>query len=100
MAATLGFYRYRATRYTETSSRYGTLTITSTSATADDTDTYDNTNYSEYEKTETEKRVCREIMKESLQIPSFKIVKKLHNIKKVKSFVENKQMNFNIRNAL
>ena len=42
----------------------------------------------------------KEIRKESLQIPAFKVVRKLHNTKKVKTFVEKRQLNFHIRNAL
>ena len=41
-----------------------------------------------------------EIPKENKVIPKFKVVKNLRNSMKIKTFVENRQLNFHIRNAL
>lgn len=96
-------YCYNKMLYTEASRKYGTATITSTCATVDDTDIQCYNDYNkEYEETklDVERQINYENMKESLQIPSFKIIKNLHRVKKIRNFVINRQMNFNIRNAL
>jgi len=85
--AAIGFY-YR---------RYGT---TYTGTTADDTDTSHFLHDYEETKTEVEEKFERFLRKEELNIPSFKVVKKLHSTKKITNFVVNRQQNFNIRNAL
>ncbi len=83
---------------------YITYTTSTTSATGyygpTDTDTSDFLYYEECVKTDVEEKINKQIMRESLNIPSFKVVKKLNNTMKVKTFVENRQLNFHIRNAL
>jgi len=81
--------------------RCGT-TSTSADVTISDTDTsslYDDYCY-EYEKTETEEKMNRLILKEERNIPKFNDVKKHHNTMKVNTIVAYKHHNFNIRNAL
>ena len=78
---------------------------TSTTATNDITSTDSSQMYWYYDdyeeiKTQVEEKFNKELMKESVKIPSFKVVKKLHNTKKIKTFVEKRQQNFNIRNSI
>jgi hypothetical protein len=81
---------------------YTTCTTYATSGyySSTDTDTSYLSDYGEYVKTDVEEKINKQIRKEELQIPSFKVIKKLNNMMKVKTFVENRQLNFHIRNAL
>ena len=78
----------------------GTSTIPTNEISSTDTSNIHWDDDYEYTKTDVEEKFNRELMKEELQIPSFKVVKKLHNTIKIKTFVENRQLNFHIRNAL
>lgn len=78
----------------------GTSTIPTNEISSTDTSNIHWDDDYEYTKTDVEEKFNRELMKEELQIPSFKVVKKLHSTMKVKTFVENRQLNFHIRNAL
>jgi len=78
----------------------GTSTIPTNEISSTDTSNIHWDDDYEYTKTDVEEKFNRELMKEELQIPSFKVAKELHNTKKVRTFVENRQLNFHIRNAL
>ena len=79
---------------------YITSTTSATGYGPTDTDTSDFLYYDEYVRTDVEEKINKQIMRESLNIPSFKVVKKLNNTIKVKTFVENRQLNFHIRSSI
>ena len=80
---------------------YATSPSALASAGVSDTSDYDN--YYQYDreyiKQSVEEQVQQEIKKELLNLPSFEVVKRMHNQTKVNMFVQKRQ-SFNIRNAL